>query len=63
VITVLNAGGSPVAQLTQAVLGGTNSVPMTLGGYAAGVYYYQVKLNLADGSSQTLGVQNFIVLP
>jgi hypothetical protein len=40
-----------------------NSVPMVLGGYGAGVYYYQVKLTLDDGSVQALPVQSFVVLP
>jgi hypothetical protein len=63
VITVLNGGGSAVTQLSQGVSAGTNSIPMVLGGYAPGVYYYQVKLTLDDGSVQNLGVQSFIVLP
>jgi hypothetical protein len=63
VIDVLNSAGVAVARLTQRISAGLNSVPMELGSYAPGMYFYQVRINLDDGGSLNLPARSFMVSP
>jgi hypothetical protein len=62
-IQVLNSGGRPASTLSAHLGVGLGSLPLNLGGYAPGVYYYRVVLHYDDGSTAALAVATFVVAP
>ncbi|HTB33844.1 MAG TPA: hypothetical protein VK842_03210 [bacterium] len=62
-IQVINAGGAPAATLSGHLNRGLGSLPLNLGGFAPGVYYYRVVLHQEDGGTGSLPTRPFMVVP
>ena len=61
-VKVLNAAGQFVSENSASFGAGAAVLPLDISGFAQGIYYYQVEISYADGSSKSLPLKTFVAV-